>query len=58
MPAAVHPSAGFVVTTLAAVGMALALAAPPVARLLGIAVDPIGRLSRMRRARRPDPRSA
>lgn len=57
--AAEHPALGFVVTTFAAIALALALAAPPVARVLGVAIDPIGRLSRAgRRARRPAPRSA
>jgi len=38
----------FVVTTSAAVVLALALAAPPVARVLHVAVDPLGRLPRRR----------
>lgn len=39
---AAHPVAGFVVTTIAGVALTLLLAARPVARVLGHAVDPLG----------------
>jgi len=45
-----HVVASFVVTTLAAVTLALALASPPVARILHVAVDPVGWLVRRREA--------
>lgn len=44
-----HALLSFVVTTSAAVALALALAAPPVARTLEVAVDPLGWLDRRRR---------
>ncbi|MFL6107965.1 MAG: acyltransferase family protein [Marmoricola sp.] len=44
--AAGHPVAGFAIATGAAIGLALLLAAPPVARRLNLAVDPIGSLQR------------
>jgi fucose 4-O-acetylase-like acetyltransferase len=47
--AARHLVWSFVVTTVAAVVLALLLAAPPVARTLGVLVDPLARLSRGRR---------
>jgi fucose 4-O-acetylase-like acetyltransferase len=45
-----HAIVSFVVTTSAAVALALVLAAPPVARALNVMVDPIGWLDRRRRA--------
>jgi fucose 4-O-acetylase-like acetyltransferase len=45
-----HVVASFVVTTLATVSLALALATPPVARILNVAVDPVGWLVRRREA--------
>jgi len=45
-----HPVLAFTVTTLGAIGLALTLAAPPVARVLKIAVDPIGWTERRRQA--------
>ena len=47
--AARHVQWSFVVTTVAAVALALLLASPPVARVLKVAVDPIGWLDRRRR---------
>jgi fucose 4-O-acetylase-like acetyltransferase len=44
--AAVRPTAGLVVTTVAAIALALLLASPPARRWLGFAVDPVGRLRR------------
>lgn len=44
--AAEHAVLGFAVTTVAAIGIALALAAPPVARRLTVLVDPLGALDR------------
>ena len=53
-----HVTLGFVLTTLGAIGLALALAAPPVARVLKVAVDPLGWLDRRRLlVPRPAPRS-
>lgn len=51
-----HPGTAFLVTTTAAVAVAVTLAAPPVAGRLGAAVDPLGRLLRPARAN-PAPRS-
>lgn len=48
-----HAMLGFAITTVAGVALALALAAPPVARVLGCTVDPIGKLGA---ALRPEPR--
>ena len=45
-----HVITSFVVTTTAAVTLALVLASPPVARVLNVAVDPIGWLERRRKA--------
>jgi fucose 4-O-acetylase-like acetyltransferase len=45
-----HVVASFVVTTLAAMSLALALASPPVARILNVAVDPVGWLVHRREA--------
>jgi fucose 4-O-acetylase-like acetyltransferase len=45
-----HVALSFVVTTAAAVALALVLAAPPVTRVLNVAVDPIGWLDRRRKA--------
>ena len=47
--AAAHPAWSFAATTVAAVGLALLLAAPPLARILNVLVDPIGWLDRRRR---------
>lgn len=47
--AARHAVSSFVVTTSAAVALALLLAAPPVARVLSVVVDPLGWLDRRRR---------
>ncbi|MGY2873219.1 fucose 4-O-acetylase-like acetyltransferase [Marmoricola sp. URHA0025 HA25] len=47
--AAAHAVVAFLVTTLAAIALALLLAVPPVARTLGVLVDPIGWLDRRRR---------
>ncbi|MBO9522912.1 MAG: acyltransferase family protein [Nocardioidaceae bacterium] len=44
-----HVVLGFAVTTVAAIGLALALAAPPVARVLSYAVDPVGKLGALTR---------
>jgi len=44
--AAAHVVSSFVLTTLAAIALALLLAAPPVARVLKVAVDPIGWLEK------------
>ena len=44
-----HEVLSFVVTTVAAIGLALVLACPPVARTLTTLVDPIGWLDRRRR---------
>jgi len=44
-----HVVSSFVITTSAAVALALLLAAPPVARVLKVLVDPIGWLERQRR---------
>lgn len=41
-----HPLPGFLLTTAAAAGLALALASPPVARRLEVLVDPFGRAER------------
>lgn len=46
-----HPWLGLVLTTTAAVVLALTLAAPPVARRLGVAVDPVGAYRRRAAAR-------
>ena len=48
--AARHVVESFVVTTAGAVALALVLAAPPVARTLGVLVDPLGWLDRRHRA--------
>ena len=48
-----HVVLSFVITTVAGVALALLLAAPPVARTLHTAVDPIGWLNRRRRALAP-----
>jgi fucose 4-O-acetylase-like acetyltransferase len=48
--AARHVVESFVITTAAAVALALVLAAPPVARVLKVLVDPIGWLERQRRS--------
>jgi fucose 4-O-acetylase-like acetyltransferase len=48
--AAHHEILSLVITTVAAVALALLLAAPPVARTLNVLVDPIGWLDRRRRA--------
>jgi fucose 4-O-acetylase-like acetyltransferase len=45
-----HLVTSFAITTLAAISLALALAAPPVARVLNVAVDPVGWLVRRREA--------
>jgi fucose 4-O-acetylase-like acetyltransferase len=45
-----HVVTSFVVTTLAAMSLALALASPPVARILNVAVDPVGWLVHRREA--------
>jgi fucose 4-O-acetylase-like acetyltransferase len=45
-----HVVESFVVTTLAAIVLALVLAAPPVARVLNVLVDPLGWLDRRRKA--------
>jgi fucose 4-O-acetylase-like acetyltransferase len=45
-----HALLAFVVTTLTAVGLTLILAAPPVARVLKVAVDPLGWLEGRRQA--------
>jgi fucose 4-O-acetylase-like acetyltransferase len=45
-----HVVWSFAVTTLAAIALALVLAAPPVARVLNVAVDPVGWLVRRREA--------
>jgi fucose 4-O-acetylase-like acetyltransferase len=50
-----HLVASFVATTVAAVGLALLLAAPPVARALHAFVDPIAWLGRRRRDLLPGP---
>jgi fucose 4-O-acetylase-like acetyltransferase len=44
-----HATLGLLVTTVAAVGLALLLAAPPVARRLDVVVDPVGSWQRRRR---------
>jgi fucose 4-O-acetylase-like acetyltransferase len=44
--AGAHPVAGFAIATVSAIGLALLLAAPPVARRLNVAVDPLGALQR------------
>ena len=49
--AATHPTAGLVLSTAASVALALALAAPPVARRLQVLVDPVG--GRRRRSAAP-----
>jgi fucose 4-O-acetylase-like acetyltransferase len=54
--AAGHPLAGFLTVTVAAIGLALLLAAPPVARRLNVVVDPVGTLQR--RLSKPAPRTA
>lgn len=51
--AAEHVAASFALTTAAAVCLALVLAAPPVARVLNVAVDPVGWLERRRPDRAP-----
>jgi fucose 4-O-acetylase-like acetyltransferase len=43
-----HEVVSFVVTTLAAIGLALLLAAPPLARTLNVLVDPIGWIGQRR----------
>ncbi|MFL6159208.1 MAG: acyltransferase family protein [Marmoricola sp.] len=48
-----HLALAFVLATASAVGVALALAAPPVARRLNVAVDPLGALERKVRAKAP-----
>jgi fucose 4-O-acetylase-like acetyltransferase len=53
--AAAHAGPAFLLTTIAAVALAVLLAAPPVARRLTALVDPIGWLDRRRRRRRPEP---
>jgi len=45
-----HVVESFVLTTVAAVALALVLAVPPVARALGVLVDPLGWLDRRHRA--------
>lgn len=47
--AADHVVSSFVLTTIAAIALAQLLAAPPVARVLTVAVDPIGWLEKRRR---------
>lgn len=49
--AADRPALSFTLTTVAAVALSLALAAPPVARVLNVTVDPVGRLAGRGRAR-------
>lgn len=51
--AAAHVVLSFVLATATAVGLALLLAAPPVARVLNVAVDPVGWLERRRPDRAP-----
>ncbi|HEX2894730.1 MAG TPA: acyltransferase family protein [Marmoricola sp.] len=48
-----HVFSSFALTTTAAVLLALVLAAPPVARMLNVAVDPVGWLVRHRPGREP-----
>jgi fucose 4-O-acetylase-like acetyltransferase len=45
-----HVVASFALTSIAAVSLALVLASPPVARVLNVAVDPVGWLVRRREA--------
>ncbi|MGO4256156.1 acyltransferase family protein [Marmoricola sp. RAF53] len=54
---AAHPVPAFVLTTVAAVAVALVLAAPPVAHRLNVVVDPLGRWHRWHQPADRAPRS-